>query len=167
MDEKRLTTYIDSLSWQLPLELKELEKEALREEVPIIRRSTQSLLSFLVRLQKPEHILEIGTAVGFSGLLMLSNAPEETSLDTIEKVPARIQKAKESFKKFDVEPTNLDRVVGKTGEVIKKIDSNQYGEVKIFGNIWTAVSDEVIDVGCAVKVLSIDGVKLVVEKKED
>ncbi len=70
------------------------------------------------------------------------------------------------LKKFEVEPTNLDRVIGKTGEVTKKISENQTGEVKIFGNVWTAVSEEEISVGSKVKVLSIDGVKLVVEKEE-
>ncbi len=71
------------------------------------------------------------------------------------------------FKKFDVEPTNLDRVIGKTGEVVKKISTNQYGEVKIFGNVWTAISEEEIPVGSKVRVLSIDGVKLVVQKEEN
>lgn len=70
------------------------------------------------------------------------------------------------LKKFNIEPTNIDRVIGKVGEVIKKIDVNQYGEVKIFGNVWTATSDEVIDVGSRVRVLSIDGVKLIVERED-
>ncbi len=71
------------------------------------------------------------------------------------------------IKGFEKEATNLDRVIGKIGEVTKKIGSNEYGEVKIFGNIWTAYSKEEIDVGQKVKVLSIDGVKLIVEKEED
>ena len=70
------------------------------------------------------------------------------------------------LKKFDIEPTNLDRVVGKTGEVIQEIDVDKNGEVKIFGKIWTAVSKNNIPVGSKVKVLSIDGVKLVVRKEE-
>lgn len=72
------------------------------------------------------------------------------------------------FDKFEVEPTNLDRVVGKSGEVIKEInvEKNQYGEVKVLGNIWTACSEEVLDVGTKIKVLAIDGVKLIVEKEE-
>ncbi len=70
------------------------------------------------------------------------------------------------FKKFDVEPTNSDRVIGKVGEVTQKIEKNKYGEVKVYGNTWTASSKDVIDVGERVKVLSIDGVKLIVEKEE-
>ena len=71
------------------------------------------------------------------------------------------------FKGFDVTPTNSDRVIGKVGEVTKKIDKNKYGEVKIFGNTWTAYSEQVVDVGSRVKVLGIEGVKLIVEKEED
>ena len=70
------------------------------------------------------------------------------------------------FKKFEVEPTNSDRVIGKVGDVTKKIEKNKYGEVKVYGNTWTASSKEVIEVGERVKVLSIDGVKLVVEKEK-
>lgn len=70
------------------------------------------------------------------------------------------------FKKFEVEPTNSDRVIGKIGDVTKKIGKNKYGEVKVYGNTWTASSKEVIEVGERVKVLSIDGVKLIVEKEE-
>lgn len=70
------------------------------------------------------------------------------------------------FKKFEVEPTNSDRVIGKVGEVTKKIGKNKYGEVKVYGNTWTASSKQAINVGERVKVLSIDGVKLVVEKEK-
>lgn len=70
------------------------------------------------------------------------------------------------FKKFDVVPTNSDMVIGKTGVVTKKIENNKYGEVKIFGNVWTAKSKEVLDVDTKIKVLAIEGVKLIVEEEE-
>ena len=70
------------------------------------------------------------------------------------------------FKLFGVTPTNSDRVIGKVGEVTKRIGKNKYGEVKVYGNTWTASSDKAIKVGERVKVLSIDGVKLVVEKEK-
>ena len=71
------------------------------------------------------------------------------------------------FKGFDITPTNSDRVIGKTGEVIKRIGKNNYGEVKIFGNTWTATSKEELEVGDKVRVLNIEGVKLIVEKEEN
>lgn len=42
--DERLSTYIDSISWDIPKYLKEVEKAALADEVPIIRRSMQSLI---------------------------------------------------------------------------------------------------------------------------
>ena len=54
-------------------------------------------------------------------------------------------------------PTNLDRVVGKTGIVTKDITKNVYGEVKVDGSIWTAISKEEIKKDSQVKVLKIDG----------
>ncbi len=70
------------------------------------------------------------------------------------------------FKSFDITPTNLDRVIGKIGEVTKSIDQDKYGEVKILGSTWTASSQSHINIGERVKVLSIDGVKLIVQKEE-
>ena len=70
------------------------------------------------------------------------------------------------FKKNDVEPTNVDRVIGKKAEVTKKITPDGYGEVKVLGASWTATSDSVLDVSDKVIVKKIDGVKLVVEKEE-
>ena len=70
------------------------------------------------------------------------------------------------LKSNDVVPTNVDRVIGKKAEVIKKITPDEYGEVKVLGTIWTATSDTVLDVSDKVIVKKIDGVKLVVEKEE-
>jgi len=96
----RLTIFLDSLNWQLPEYLKEVERRALAEEVPIIRRSMQSLLIFLMRWVQPEEMLEIGTAVGFSGMLLCEHGGEKARLDTIEKVPQRIRAARENFARY-------------------------------------------------------------------
>ena len=64
-------------------------------------------------------------------------------------------------------PTNLDRVIGKVGEVTKKITAHNYGEVKVFGTVWTAVSNKTIEVGEKVLVNKMDGVKLVVSKNKE
>ncbi len=69
------------------------------------------------------------------------------------------------FKANEVIPTNLDRVIGKRAEVIKKITEDEYGEVKVMGSVWTACSNETLEVGQKVKVKKIDGVKLIVSKE--
>ena len=58
-------------------------------------------------------------------------------------------------------PTNAYSLIGKKGIVIKDI-SNNPGQVKVEGEVWTAVSDVSIKEGSEVEVLKIDGVKLVV-----
>ena len=70
-------------------------------------------------------------------------------------------------KGFEKIPTNSDRVIGKKGEVTKKIESDKYGEVKVFGNTWTATSNTAIAVGEKVIVTGIEGVKLIVKKEEE
>lgn len=63
-----------------------------------------------------------------------------------------------------ITPTNLDRVIGKTGIVIKRITNDSYGEVKVEGSIWTAKATKEIKEKSQVKVLKIEGVKLLVEE---
>lgn len=77
------------------------------------------------------------------------------------------KKAVKKLRTRKIIPTNLDRVVGKTGVVTKDISTNVYGEVKVEGGTWTATSKEKIKKDSQVKVLKIDGVKLVVEKIEE
>ncbi len=97
--EERLTAFIESLQVSNPPFLRELEKEALADNVPIIRPQTQSLLQFLLQLKKPMRILEVGTAVGFSALFMHTFGPEGMEITTIERDPERIRKARENFQK--------------------------------------------------------------------
>lgn len=118
--DERLVTYIDSISWQLPDYLKEVEREAKENEVPIIRRSMQSLLGFLIRLKRPKSVLEIGTAVGFSGMLMSEYVEPEVTIDTIEKVPMRIQKAKENFHRYQKEEM-IRLIEGEAEQILKQL----------------------------------------------
>lgn len=97
--EKRMETYIDSLSPDLPEYLLQLERRALEEEVPVIRKSMQNYLRFFLERERPETILEVGAAVGFSALLMREYT--DASITTIEKVPGRIQEAQKNFAKYD------------------------------------------------------------------
>lgn len=69
------------------------------------------------------------------------------------------------FKLGKFEPTNVDRLIGKQAEVIKEISSAEYGEVKIFGEVWMASSSHKIPVGSKVIIEKIDGAKLVVKKE--
>lgn len=95
----RITDYIHSLESSQGSLLDSIEQEAVRDRVPIIRRETAALLKTLVAALRPEHILEIGTAVGYSSLLMCSVMPENCRITTIEKYEKRIPAAMDNFKK--------------------------------------------------------------------
>lgn len=103
MNEERIEVYFDTLRRELPEYITELEKEALRDEVPIIRRGTRDLLRYLLRVHRPKRVLEIGTAVGYSALFMRECLPEQSCITTIEKVEMRLVKARENLKKYDPE----------------------------------------------------------------
>jgi len=96
---ERIVSYINSLDHGNTPFLDQLEIKALEERVPIIRHEMQTFLKFILTLKKPHHILEVGTAVGFSALLMAEYAPEDTKITTIEKYEKRIPIAKENFAK--------------------------------------------------------------------
>ena len=95
---EHIEDYINSLEGDLPEELSRLEKWALENKVPIIRKSMQSLLAFLLAERKPLNILEIGTAVGFSTLFIEHYAPYGAKITTIEKVEMRLKHARENLK---------------------------------------------------------------------
>ena len=97
--DERLVTYINSLDRGNTPVLDEIEKEALRDFVPIIRKEMQSFLKLLLAMQKPMRILEVGTAVGFSAVLMAEYAPKGCQIVTIENYEKRIPIAKANFER--------------------------------------------------------------------
>lgn len=95
--DERLVTYINSLDQGNTQILDEIEREALETYVPIIRKEMQSFLKLLLAMQKPMRILEVGTAVGFSAVLMAEYAPEGCQIVTIENYEKRIPIARKNF----------------------------------------------------------------------
>lgn len=101
--DERMVTYLNSLdSGNTPL-LNTIEKEALEAQVPIIRKEMQSFLKVLLAMQNPKHILEVGTAVGFSTLLFCEYTQPDCQVTTIEKYEKRIPVAKDNFKRAGME----------------------------------------------------------------
>ena len=118
--DERLSTYIDLLSWNIPEYLQEVEKQALADEGPIIRRSMQTLLAFLLQSRKVNAILEIGEAVGFSSMLMSEYVDAGVTIDTIEKVPIRIRAARENYKRYKKEE-QIHLIEGDAAEVLQEL----------------------------------------------
>ena len=101
--------------------LKEIEKEAKRDHVPIIRKGTQELLRILLKMKKPERILEVGTAIGFSSVFMGECSSSETEITTIENYPPRIVRAKENIKMAGMEG-KIHLLEGDAADILKELD---------------------------------------------
>ena len=96
-DRERITAYIDSLDPGHGELCDEIAREAREQGVPVVRRETASFLETLVAAFQPLQILEIGTAVGYSALLMAQVMPARGHITTIENYEPRIRKARENL----------------------------------------------------------------------
>ena len=119
--DERMSAFIDSLDRGNTPFLDAIEKYAIETQVPVIRKSMQSLLKFLLVLSKPRNILEIGTAIGFSALLMSEYGPEDCHITTIEKYEKRIPVARENFKKSGRE-NRITLLEGDAAEILKGLE---------------------------------------------
>lgn len=119
----RITAYINSLDSGDGLICDEIAREAAASYVPIIRRETAALLKTMVALKQPENILEVGTAVGYSALLMARVMPETAHITTIEKFEKRIPIARANFKKAGIEE-KITLLEGDAGEILNGLSGN-------------------------------------------
>lgn len=115
--DERITAYINSLNSGNGAICDAIEREAADSHVPIIRRETAELLKTMVTMKQPERILEVGTAVGYSALLMTGVMPENAHITTIEKFEKRIPIAKANFKKAGMEE-KITLLEGDAGEIL-------------------------------------------------
>ena len=119
--DERLVTYINSLDRGNTAILDTIEREALDSYVPIIRKEMQSFLKLLLAMQKPKRILEVGTAVGFSAILMAEYNPYPCEIVTIENYEKRIPIARENFVRVGKEK-QITLIEGDATEVLKTLD---------------------------------------------
>jgi len=119
--DERLVTYINSLDTGNTAMLDQIEREATADYVPIIRKEMQSFLKFLLAMKKPACILEVGTAVGFSAILMAEYDPVPCQITTIENYEKRIPIARENFKRAGKE-AQIALLEGDAAEVLKTLE---------------------------------------------
>lgn len=116
--DERISVFINSFDKGNIEFLNEIENECRRTNVPVIRTQMQSLLRLLLAMNRPTSILEVGTAIGFSALLMSEYAPEDCRITTIEKYDKRIPLAKENFRRAGKEDV-ITLLEGDAAEVLK------------------------------------------------
>ena len=103
----RIGVFAESLHAEETPALRELEKTALEEGIPIIRPHTRGLIQCILEMKAPQRILEIGTATGYSALVMYTYAPSDCRILTIEKDPERVAEARRSFDRFGADRIEL------------------------------------------------------------
>lgn len=118
--EERISTFINSFSTGNTPFLDEIEQYAIKTNVPVIRPQMQSLLKLLLAMKQPKQILEVGTAIGFSALLMSEYGPADCHITTIEKYEKRIPIAKENFSKSG-QGNRITLLEGDATELLKEL----------------------------------------------
>lgn len=118
---ERIVAYINSLDRGNSPICNTIEKEAIEDNVPIIRKEMGNLLKVLLELKQPQSILEVGTAVGYSSILMSENMPHNCTITTIENYDKRIPVAKNNFKRAGKEDV-ITLIEGDALEVLKTLD---------------------------------------------
>ncbi len=121
--DERMVTFINSMETANSSLLEEIEQEALESFVPIIRKEMQSFLKVMLALKKPMRILEVGTAVGFSALLMSEHVSENCKITTIEKYEKRIPIARDNFKRAGKEE-QIELIEGNAYEVLQGLEGS-------------------------------------------
>ncbi len=100
-------------------ELEKIKQKALEEHIPIIMDETLEVMEKYLTQIRPEKILEIGTAVGYSAMCFTKFLSENGRIDTIERDGERIQEAKENIKKVGLE----DKICIYEGDAVEILPS--------------------------------------------
>jgi len=116
----RIVTYIHSLERANSPILESIEKQAIEDGVPIIRKEMESFLRVMLGITRPKKILELGTAIGYSAILMSECIPEGEII-TIENYEPRIIQAKENLKKAEKEE-QIKLLEGDALEIMKSMN---------------------------------------------
>lgn len=113
--------YIASVMPERSQELETLHEYAIQHNVPIIKHEMEQFLTFIVTMHQPMRILEIGTAIGYSAIVMQLAAGETTQVVTLEKSKKMVSIAVENFHKFDL-AHRIRLVEGDAVETIKDFE---------------------------------------------
>ena len=121
IDSERLSIYLNSIERDNTELLNAIEKEAISSYVPIIRKDMQYLLRTLLTMNRPKKILEVGTAIGFSAILMGEFTDSDCMITTIENYDKRIPIARDNIKRAGMED-RITLIEGDAQDVLKEID---------------------------------------------
>lgn len=118
--KREIDEYVKQLLPQSHTWRKSIEKEAADNHVPIMDQVSMQFVSQIIRLMEPKHVLEIGTAIGYSALRILEAHPT-TTITTIERDEERYNRAKEII----AEQGKTDRIQLIHGDALDVLTSLQ------------------------------------------
>ncbi len=121
--DERFVTYIHSLEKPNSEILTEIEQAAHKDLVPIIRKEMESFLRVILTIKHPKEILELGTAIGYSAILMSECC--DAKITTIENYEKRIPIARENIKKAG-KSEQIELLEGDAMEVMKTLPKEKY-----------------------------------------
>lgn len=102
--------------------LAKLEKQALAQHIPIVHPEVAQFLQLLIRVHRPETILEIGTAIGYSTIHIVRAAGKKAQIKTIEIDQDHAYQAWLNFKEAQVED-QIQSIVGDAIDLIPKLQT--------------------------------------------
>ena len=114
----KVLEYLDIISPVNSQTVEEIRSVAKENYIPIIKRDTENLLKFVLKMQNPKSILEIGCAVGYSAIVMLENSSAD--IVTVEKMPERVEEAKKNIKYANLED-RAKIIEGDAGEILESL----------------------------------------------
>lgn len=123
--DERIVTYMHSFEKPNNNVLEEIEQQAHIDGVPIIRKEMESFLRVMLTITKPKRILELGTAVGYSAILMSEAIEKDASIITIENYEKRIVQARDNFKKADKEDV-ITMLEGDAMEIMPGLEGDSF-----------------------------------------
>ncbi len=124
-NEDRIISYIHSLEGKNSEVLEQIEKEARACEVPIIRKEMESFLRVMLYTKRPKKVLELGTAVGYSAILMSECLSEDSKIVTIENYDKRIPIARENIKRAGKEEV-IELLEGDALEIMPTLQEESF-----------------------------------------
>ena len=122
---ERIVSYIHSLEKTNSEVLEKIEEQAHIDNVPIIRKEMESFLRVMLYIKKPKRILELGTAVGYSAILMSECIDEDGKITTIENYEKRIVEAKKNIE-LSGKGQIIELLEGDATEVMKTLPSQLF-----------------------------------------
>lgn len=118
-----ITEYLHAIQKEDDSLIIDIEKYAKDNNIPIIKNEVKQLLELMLTIHKPKHILEIGTAIGYSSIIMSKYLKDGGTITTLERSEEMIIKAKENIKEAN-KRSIITIIEGEAEEILKKLNKS-------------------------------------------